>query len=115
MKKTSKIVFLVVLSVILMFTFSVKVHAADEQTQIIDVTEYEDLDAVEEKSEEEKNDGTTPENTDKSDNAETEDAANQATTQHPQTGVFNNSICIAIAVISISMVLAYTKFKKYNF
>lgn len=117
MKKTSKIVFLVVLLVILMLTFSVTVKAADaQQTQVIDVTEYEDLDATTENSGN-KNETTTTEGT-KTETTTTENKTQEtdkATTSHPQAGVFTSYITIAIVAISLLVVVAYTKLKKYKF
>lgn len=132
MKKTSKLLLVVILMLSLMLVCSVKVNAA----QTIDVDGYTDLDALtpntskeEEKKEEDnkQEEQKTEENKeDKKEETKTEEnkeeektEQNQAGTankEHAQTGEFNNIAYISSAIIlTIAIFLAYSKLKKYKF
>lgn len=122
MKKTCKILFLVVLIIMLVFTFSAYVDAAET----IDYSTYPDLDTdttTTQNNNSNTNNTDTNTNTEKDVKAEktntntnNENKANIATTSHPQTGVYNNKVCILIATITIiAIVVAYVKIKKYNY
>ncbi len=42
--------------------------------------------------------------------------ANTATTSHPQTGIYNTTVCVVMATVVISIiVISYIKLKKYNY
>ncbi len=119
MKKTCKILFLVVLIIMLVFTFSAYVDAAET----IDYSTYPDLDTDTTTTQNNSNTNNADTNTEKDVKAEktntntnNENKANIATTSHPQTGVYNNKVCILIATITIiAIVVAYVKIKKYNY
>lgn len=114
MKKISKILFLLVLIIMLVFTLSISVNAAETT----DYSGYEELEG----------DVSTPKDTNTNTNTNTDanakntntqdkaNTANTATTAHPQTGVFNNTVCISIAAVTIvAIIIAYVKLKKYNY
>jgi len=137
MKKTSKLLLVVILMLSLMLVCSVKVNAA----QTIDVDGYTDLDALtpntskeeekkeednkqeeqktEENKEEKKEETKTEENKEDKKEEEQKTEQNQAGTAnkgHAQTGEFNNIAYVSSAIIlAIAIFLAYSKLKKYKF
>ena len=135
MKKTSKLLVLLLLVVALIFSFSVKVQAA----QILDLSGYADLDSAEgttktdnaeddkDEYEELEDESESAEDDKKDTEKETEDSketddskevnkANKADKDHVQAGSFDTVIYVSVATIAIfAIILAYTKIKKYNY
>ena len=113
MKKISKILFLLVLIIMLVFTLSISVNAAETT----DYSGYEELEGDVSTPKDTNTNTNTNTNTDtNTKNTNTQNKANTATTAHPQTGVFNNTVCISIAAVTIvAIIIAYVKMKKYNY
>lgn len=113
MKKVSKILFSLALIIMLVVTATINVNAAE-------TTDYSGYEEVEGDVSTTKNTNTSTKNTNtqntNTQNTNTQNKADTATTSHPKTGVYNNAVCISIAAVTIiTIVIAYTKMKKYNY
>ena len=113
MRKLSKILFLLLIATMIVFTFSAKVNASDE----FDNNGYTEL-GGEEISTENKNTTTeeTKEDAKEETKEETTNTIDTATTSHPQAGIFINTLFVAAGLTGIvAIALGYSKLKKYNF
>lgn len=127
MRKYVKILFLLTLIIMVAFTFSTNVNAAEG----FDDSGYEDLDDGteitlptnnEEKSKEENKDDdknkapetpAIPEKTEPKEPATPTDVPKES---HPQAGAFTNSTVIALGgIATIGLLVGYKKMKKYNY
>lgn len=115
MKKVSKVLILLSLMIMLVFAGTISVNAAET----IDYSGYkeveEEVPTTNSTNTNKNTQNSNTQNTNKQ-STNTQNKADTATTSHPKTGVYNNTVCISIvAVTAIAIVIAYAKMKKYNY
>lgn len=123
MRKMSKILFMLVLILMLVFSYTSISNAATEA----DYTGYEELadelsDDTNKKEEETKTEEKTETTTETTGNDEpetpkpTEDVSNKSTEPHTQAGSFETKAIVSTgAVVLVLAGVGYSKYKKYNF
>lgn len=120
MKKTSKILFLLVVSLFMMYTIlTSKVNAAETTT--IDYDGYTEIESSITTNTTNTTNTSNTENTTKTENTtntvtKNETEKSTATTSHPQAGNYDNVMFLAIAgTVLCVIVFAIVKVKKYNY